>query len=124
MLEKFFEDDMDLDHTIFPSYNVEYMNDDDQDEGYIIKIAIPGADKQGLSAEWISGHLYVSNVIKETTKEPKYLIHHFKEATNFELNIALPKIIGDPKIKAQYTNGILYIYIKNDRAKTKKLNIE
>ncbi len=100
-----------------PSYNVK-----ENDDTYVVELAVPGFDKKDFIIKIHEGKLVVSSEIETKNDEKKdgYAYREFKK-TSFSRTFALPKgKIDEEKVMASYENGVLEIALaKKEEAKPK-----
>jgi len=100
-----------------PSYNVK-----ENDDTYVVELAVPGFDKKDFSIKIHEGKLIVSSEVEVKKEESKneYSYREFKKSS-FSRTFALPKgKIDEDKVEAAYQNGILKIALaKKEEAKPK-----
>ena len=91
---------------------------------YVIEMAIPGINKEDLSIEVKDKNLHISNIEKENVekKEGKTLFQEY-DYTQFEKIFSLSKDIDVEKLNAEYTNGILEITLPKKEEVSLKINI-
>lgn len=100
-----------------PSYNVK-----ENDDTYVVELAVPGFDKKDFSIKIHEGKLVISSEIgtKKEEKKDEYSYREFKKSS-FSRTFNLPKgKIDEDKVQATYENGVLEISLsKKEEAKPK-----
>ncbi len=89
------------------------VNISETTEYFIIHVAIPGVERENISIQIHGDHLSVMTVCKKH-EEPqihKSHIQEFDKPTCFERHILLPENADTIFIRAEYKQGVLYLYI-------------
>ncbi len=102
--------------------NAAAVNIKENEEGFLVEIAVPGFSKNEIEITIEDGYLKIvaekSN--KEEEKEENYTRREFS-FSNFNRNFKLPVNIDDEKkVKANYENGILKLNLSKKEAPTEK----
>ncbi len=96
------------------------------DEGYILKVDLPGMKKEDIQVDISDNTLTIKGERKiesEAKKEDYVRIERIYGA--FSRSFALPPNVDASKIKAKYENGVLELVLpKKEEAKPKKINID
>ncbi len=96
------------------------------DDRYVIRMDIPGVEKENVKIEISDNTLIVSGERKEE-KEEKEANYYRREIAygSFYRAIQLPSDINPEEIKARYENGVLTITVpKSEKAKKREIKIE
>ena len=124
LLDELFDDrwfNFDTFNQTFPAVNT--IENDNQ---YLLEIAVPGMDKKDFEIEIQNDLISISSISKQE-KEVKDNLNYNRQEFNynsFHRTFSLPKEVDQSKIKAIYTNGILTITLpklKEVISKSKKL---
>jgi HSP20 family protein len=94
-----------------PRFNVS-----ENDNEFIVEVAVPGFEKQDFNIEIKENALEISSEkeIKEEDKNKKYHYFGFSYGS-FKKIYSLPDNIDKEKISANYENGILKVLIPKDK---------
>ena len=98
--------------TFSPSVDLEEQND-----RYIVRMDIPGAEKPDISVKINDRELTVSGVIEESLEEQG--ANHLRKERHsgkFERMLTLPGSVKTDKMEAEYTNGVLVITLPKGTA--------
>ena len=124
LLDELFDDrwfNFDTFNQTFPAVNT--IENDNQ---YLLEIAVPGMDKKDFEIEIQNDLISISSISKQE-KEVKDNLNYNRQEFNynsFHRTFSLPKEVDQSKIKAIYSNGILTITLpklKEVISKSKKL---
>ena len=124
LLDELFDDrwfNFDTFNQTFPAVNT--IENDNQ---YLLEIAVPGMDKKDFEIEIQNDLISISSISKQE-KEVKDNLNYNRQEFNynsFHRTFSLPIEVDQSKIKAIYTNGILTITLpklKEVISKSKKL---
>ena len=100
-----------------PKYNVK-----ENDENYMVEMAVPGFEKNDFNIEVHEGKLTISSELEEKNESEKdgYSYREFKKES-FSRSFALPKNkVDEEKVNAAYNNGVLTVTLaKKEEAKPK-----
>lgn len=96
----------------------------ENDNDYIIEIAIPGMNKEDISMEIKDMNLHISRKSDEDieNKEAKVLLREY-DYTEFEKVFSLSKDIDQTSLQAEYSNGILQVTLPKKEKVSKKITI-
>lgn len=82
----------------------------ERDNNYILKVMIPGMEKNDINIEVGENQVNISGVCKVDYEENTDLIHRSEFCSgNFSRTVSLPEKIDHQKAKADYKNGILIL---------------
>ncbi len=96
-----------------PAVNISENND-----AYVLDLAVPGLEKEDLKIEVDKGLLSVSAVKEKVEKEGEKFKRREFDFTNFKRSFRLPKSVDVNNIKAAVNNGVLTLTLgKKEEAK-------
>jgi HSP20 family protein len=123
---RFFEGDlMDWSNTNFAGSNstLPAVNVKEIDDEYQIEVAAPGMKKEDFKVNYENGRLTISSEHKEEKKEGEQENYTRREYRyrSFQRSFTVPEnMVNSEKIKATYSDGILFITLpKRDEVKPK-----
>ena len=124
LLDELFDDrwfNFDTFNQTFPAVNT--IENDNQ---YLLEIAVPGMDKKDFEIEIQNDLISISSISKQEKEVNDNLNYNRQEFNynSFHRTFSLPKEVDQSKIKAIYSNGILTITLpklKEVISKSKKL---
>ncbi|MGY5354302.1 Hsp20/alpha crystallin family protein [Wenyingzhuangia sp. IMCC45467] len=106
--------------------SIPLVNISENHDGFSIEMAVPGFKKEDFKIEVDNGKLTISSEKKEetnNTQSPKYSIKEYSYQS-FSRSFTLAESIEQEKIKANYDDGILKIFIpKKEEAKPKPIKL-
>ncbi len=97
----------------------------DNEDSYELKAELPGLKKKDINISVEDGILKLSGE-KKTEDEKKEINYHLRESYygKFERSFRLPKDAEHDKIKAEFNDGVLEVYIpKSEKAKPKQISV-
>ncbi|MTI29288.1 Hsp20/alpha crystallin family protein [Xanthovirga aplysinae] len=101
-----------------PQTNVSELKD-----GFSLEIAVPGLKKEAISIDISKDVLTISG--SRTVKQKEEVKFHTNEipSGNFKRSFILPEIVNQEKIKANYEEGILTIFLPKNPNNVEKKQI-
>lgn len=102
-------------------YNIPAVNVLENNESFLLEVAVPGYQKEDFQIEVVNHALVLSGKKqnKENEKQRKHTLKEFNY-TSWKRTFALPKTIETEGIQAKYENGILNVLVpKREEAKVK-----
>ncbi len=109
-----------------PAVTVPAVNIKEREKDFVIELAVPGLNKEDINIDLDKNILTVSCAKKEEKVEEKvdYAKREFYY-NEFSRSFSLPETIDSDNIKAEYTDGILYLTIaKKEEVVKQKRKIE
>lgn len=100
-----------------PSANIIRM-----ENGYEIKMAVPGVPKNQIKIEVIENQLVISSTNGNQEEKPKYVRNEF-DYTTFKRSFTLHRNADTAQMKAAFDQGILTITIPDKEPETRKIEI-
>ncbi len=100
-----------------PAYNVK-----ENDENYIVELAVPGFNKNDFNIEVHEGKMTISSELEESenTEKDGYTYREFKKESFSRLFVLPEGKVDEEKVNAVYENGVLTITLsKKEEAKPK-----
>lgn len=91
---------------------------DENDENYLIELAIPGINKEDIGVNLEDDIL----IVKHETKEEESKPNRFRWGS-FEKRFKLPTDVNKSKISGKYENGVLYVEIPKGKKEKKTIKI-
>ena len=101
-----------------PSTNVVRL-----ENGYQLRLAVPGVPKSNIQIQVVEGQLVVSATNPNQEKEARFVRREF-DYSNFKRSFTLHKNADTENLKASFENGILTIVIPNREPETRKIEIQ
>lgn len=92
------------------------------ENGYQLKLAVPGVPKSNISIEVVEGQLVVSATNSNQEENPRFVRREF-DYTSFKRSFTLHKNADTQNLKAAFENGILTIVIPDKESVTRKIEI-
>lgn len=102
-------------------YTAPAVNIQEDEEGFIVELAVPGLKKEDFKVEMDNKLLKISGE-KKDEKEEKREKYSRKEFSyqSFQRSFTLPDTVDEAKIRANYQEGVLTLQIpKKEEAKAK-----
>lgn len=88
------------------------------DKDYLVKIDMPGMDKQDINVNYNDGTLNVSGTrksFKDTSDKNRNIIHKERSEGSISRSYRLPNVVAS-EIHAKYDNGVLTITLPKETA--------
>jgi HSP20 family protein len=98
----------------------------EHDDGYVVKVELPGVNKEDVKIT-IESNILTIRGEKKQEKETKKENYHRVERSygTFQRSFTLPTTVKSDKIDATYNNGILNIALpKAEEAKPKQIEVK
>ena len=95
------------------------------EEGFVVRAEIPGADKSKLNIEVSNDLLRISGERAVNFDKKEVSIHRAERLNGrFDRMVRLPDILDSNKVRADYQNGILLIHLpQSEESKPRKISI-
>jgi HSP20 family protein len=103
--------------TTTPSANILRM-----ENGFEIRLAVPGVPKNQIKIEVVENQLIVSATNPNQGEQPKFVRHEF-DFNGFKRTFNLHKNADTAQLKASFDQGILTITIPDREPETRKIEI-
>ncbi len=83
-------------------------------DGWIVKIELAGVSAEDLEIEIEGNTLYIAGIRRDKTCNASGVSYQQMEITysRFEKNLQFPDVIEGAKLEHDYTDGLLFIYLK------------
>lgn len=99
------------------------MDVEEQDDRYIVRMDIPGAEKSGLSVTIEDRQLNISGQVDETVEEKNdHMLRKERRTGRFERSVQLPGSVKADEMTAEYKDGVLTVTVpkgaESERSKT------
>lgn len=91
-----------------------------EDDGISLYVDLPGVEKDDISVEVENNKLK----IQATRKKPDALVYSTSFYGEFKESFIIPNTLDLDTLSAKYENGVLYITIKTDKVKCKKVEVK
>jgi HSP20 family protein len=119
-LDSFFDDDSFFDNwkrtSVLPATNIE-----ETDDAFVVKMAVPGVDKDKLHVEVNENLLTISSEMEDRQEEEnKNFTRREYSYQSFKRSFALPENVDEGSIKASYENGELVLTLPKSQVEVKK----
>lgn len=119
-LDSFFDDDSFFDNVkragVLPATNIE-----ETEEAFIVKMAVPGLDKDKLNVEVNDNLLTISAEMEEhQEEEKKNFTRREYSYQSFKRSFALPENVDKTSIKANHEKGELVMTLPKAKVEAKK----
>jgi HSP20 family protein len=96
----------------------------ENDNAYIIELAVPGYDKKDIALNVENDELFIKGSIEENKETTNYMREEFTVG-NFEKKFVLPETVDTGKINAKYDNGVLNVTLpKKEESKPRSINVK
>ena len=94
-------------------------------ENFILKVELPGVNKDGVNVSIQDGCLTISGERKSETKSEDAEMHHTERFYGrFQRTVTLPAAVAADKVKAQYKDGVLTVTLpKTEEARPKQIEV-
>ena len=92
------------------------------ENGYEIRLAVPGVPKNQIKIEVVENQLIVSATNPNQREQPKFVRHEF-DFNGFKRTFNLHKNADTAQLKASFDQGILTITIPDREPETRKIEI-
>lgn len=105
------------------SYN--YANIYESDNGYIVKLALPGVKNEDIDVNYSDGILEIKAHRNVDVSDDVQKLYINRKSFDFTRKFKLPNSIDVDKIEAKLENGLLTIDIpKSEKAKPKTIEVK
>lgn len=95
---------------------------DEKEKEIIVKMALPGYDKDKVEIEVISNFLIIRGErLAPELKEGEKMLHSERSFGKFEESIKLPVKVKSPKVSAKFVDGVLTITMPKQEAEKSKI---
>lgn len=83
-------------------------------DGWIVKVELAGVSAEDLEIEIQGDTLYIAGIRRDKTCRGDGISYHQMEITynRFEKTLRFPNVIDGAKLEHDYTDGILFIFLK------------
>lgn len=126
LFDNFFHGDVQADDSLFSSVWAPAVDIAEQDDQYVVKIELPGVNKDDVKITLESNILTIRGE-KKQEKEIKEDNYHRMERSygSFQRSFTLPATVKSDKIDASFKDGILTVSLpKAEEAKPKRIDIK
>lgn len=126
LFDNFFHGDVQADDSFFSSVWAPAVDIAEQDDQYVVKIELPGVNKDDVKITLESNILTIRGE-KKQEKENKEDNYHKMERSygSFQRSFTLPATVKSDKIDASFKDGILTVSLpKAEEAKPKQIDIK
>jgi HSP20 family protein len=95
------------------------------DDEIVVRMDIPGMDKEDIRVAMSGDYLTVSGERKEEKEEKqKHFFSMERRLGTFERTIPIPAVVNDKKVNAEYKSGVLVIHLpRTAEAKSHRIPI-
>ncbi len=94
-------------------------------EAFVLKIDMPGVEKESISVQVEPGELQVKGIISHLYKEPKNLVFSEIRNASFYRKFNLGSGVDTERIEATFENGVLTVRLeKNERMRVREIRIK
>lgn len=125
LFDNFFHGDVQADDSFFSSVWTPAVDIAEQDDQYVVKVELPGVNKDDVKITLESNILTVRGE-KKQEKEIKEDSYHRMERSygSFQRSFTLPATVKSDKIDASFKDGILTVSLpKAEEAKPKQIEV-
>ncbi|MBI3787876.1 MAG: Hsp20/alpha crystallin family protein [Ignavibacteriales bacterium] len=126
LFDNFFHGDIQADNSFLSSVWTPAVDVAEQDDQYVVKIELPGVNKDDVKITLESNILTVRGE-KKQEKEIKEDSYHRMERSygSFQRSFTLPTMVKSDKIDASFKDGILTVRLpKAEEAKPKQIEVK
>lgn len=126
LFDTFFRGGLQADEAFGTSYWMPAVDIAENDNQYVVKVELPGVDKDDVKVTLESNILTIRGEKKEEKEEKGKSIHRLERCYgSFQRSFALPSTVKSDKIDAAYKDGILMVTLpKTEETKTKQIEVK
>lgn len=97
----------------------------EQKDNYVVKVELPGVNKEDVKLSLEQGSLTISGERKNETKTEATEVYHCERFYGrFQRTVNLPESVAANHVKAAYKDGVLTVTLpKSEEAKPKQIDI-
>lgn len=112
--------------STMPNYSSLSADVWEEDDNYIVRMALPGVSKQDVDIEIDADMIRIRGGKREEEKEDSKKKYYFRSLdTQFEQAFNLPAVVDADKAEASFKDGVLEVKLpKAEQYKPKKLSVK